>query len=209
MSSHLFAWDISNIYSEASIGKAYYEELEIKSFFGYDNRSKVITRNTEFDLRDVGASMEGYYGGRSEARIRHQIIEGMHADFRSEYPTVNALMRLQELLLAERVDVIRNSSSAREFLETVTLDDLQQKETWPKLRGFARIRPSGDTLPLRCEYTNRDGEKSINVGVNYVSVCGYYRVKADNRKMPRDFRDDRVCCGWRTKNQNHQDFWRS
>jgi hypothetical protein len=74
-------------------------------------------------LRDVGAAMEGYYGGRSEARIRHQIIECMHADFRSQYPTVNALMKLQDLLLAERVEVVRNSNSSREFLETVTLGD--------------------------------------------------------------------------------------
>jgi hypothetical protein len=49
------------------------------------------TRNLEFDLCDVGASMDGYYGGKSEARIRHQIIECMLADFRSQYPSANAL----------------------------------------------------------------------------------------------------------------------
>jgi hypothetical protein len=93
---------IRRVYSEASIGKRYYEEMNVLSFFGYDNRLKVFTQNLDFDLLDVGASMEGYYGGRSEARIRHQIIECMHADFRSQYPTVDALMKLQDLLLAER-----------------------------------------------------------------------------------------------------------
>jgi hypothetical protein len=83
-----------------------------------------------------------------------------------------------DLLLAERGDVVRNSNSAREFLETITLDDFQNKDTWPKMRGFARIRPSGDVLPLRCEYTSTkyDGEKSINIGTNDVrSACdGWY-----------------------------------
>lgn len=124
--------------------------------------------------------MEGYFGGRSEARRRHEIIEGMLADFRSEYPSVNALMKLQELLIAERVDVIRDSDAAREFLEKVTLDDLQKKETWPKLRGFARIRPNGDVLPFRCEYANQDGEKSVNVGVNAIqSACDTWYSFAD------------------------------
>jgi hypothetical protein len=171
---------ITRVYSEASIGKGYYEEMNVLSFFGYDSRLKVFTRNLEFDLCDVGASMEGYYGGRSEARIRHQIIECLHADFRSQYPTVNALTKLQELLLAESVDVGQNSPFAREFSETVTLDDLQRKDTWAKLRGFARIRPSGDILPFRCEYTNDEGEKSINVGINYVkSACDSWYSFAD------------------------------
>jgi hypothetical protein len=167
---------ITHIFSEASVGKGYFEELNIQSFFGYNDKLKLNTRNLDFDLCDVGAAMEGYFGGRSEARIRHQIIECMLADFRSQYTSVNALMKLQELLLAICVNVVRNSNSAREFLETTGLNELQKKDTWPKLRGFARIRPSGDGLPFRCEYTNDDGEKSINVGINYVkSACdGWY-----------------------------------
>jgi hypothetical protein len=128
----------------------------------------------------------------------------MLADFRSQYPSANALMKLQELLLAVYVDVVRKASSAREFLETVSLDELQKKDAWPKLRGFARIRPGGDeagrtskpgeapqsgseqaglraaqggdVLPFRCEYTNDDGEKSIHVGINYVKSAtdGWY-----------------------------------
>lgn len=49
---------ITHIYSEASIGKAYFEELGVQSFFGYDPRLKVNTRNLNFDLRDAGASMD-------------------------------------------------------------------------------------------------------------------------------------------------------
>jgi hypothetical protein len=61
---------------------------------------KANTRNLDVNPKDVGIAVEGYYGGRSEARIRHLIMECMHADFRSQYQSANALMKLQDLLLA-------------------------------------------------------------------------------------------------------------
>ena len=45
-------------------------------------------------MQAFGASMEGYYGGRSEARIRHQIIEddrGFQA-FRKAKPAPNEII---------------------------------------------------------------------------------------------------------------------
>jgi hypothetical protein len=193
---------ITHIYSEASIGKAYYSEFGVQSFFGYDNKTKTNTRNLDFDPALIGASMEGYFGGRSEDRIRHKIIECLHGDFRSQYPSINALMGMQDLLLAESVEVLRGTdTAAKRFLESVTLEDsasgktgegalsLQCKETWPQLRGFARIRPNGDVLPFRCEYEGSpvltlDGsggyEKSINVGIQYVkSACDAWYSFAD------------------------------
>jgi hypothetical protein len=164
---------ITKIYSEASIGKGYYEELGVKSFFGFDQRTKRNTRNLEFDPKVRGIAMEGLFGGRSEARYRHVIMECMLPDFRSQYPSVNALMKLQDLLLCERLDVHRNSNTAKLFLEAVDLTDFQDPATWPKLRGFARVRPSdNDVLPLRCEYETSTGAKQINVGVNFIkSAC--------------------------------------
>jgi hypothetical protein len=54
----------------------------------------------------IGPFMEGLYGGRSEVRVRHELRETMQADFRSQYSTINALMGLQELMIAERVEAI-------------------------------------------------------------------------------------------------------
>jgi hypothetical protein len=73
-------------------------------------------------------------GGRSEARILHLNVVFIHGDFRSQYPYANALMKLQDLLLAlEGVD-----TQAKRFLETVALQDFQRKDTWLKLRGASR-----------------------------------------------------------------------
>ena len=86
--------------------------------------------------------MEALYGGRSEVRVRHEIVEGVQADFKSQYPSVNALMGLQELVIAERVSPRFGSADgeAAQFLRPVTLEDLKRKETWRRLRGVARIK---------------------------------------------------------------------
>jgi hypothetical protein len=115
--------------------------------------------------------MEGYFGGWSGVKIRHKIVECLLADFRSQYPSVNALMKLQDLLIAMSVKVIRGTDTdAKRWLETVEINDLQRKETWPRLRGFARIRPDSDILPFRSTYESDESErlKSINVGVSSI-----------------------------------------
>jgi hypothetical protein len=121
---------ITNIYSEASIGKGYFGDIGIQSFFGYDRITKRNTRNLQFDPKILGIVMEGYYGGKSMVQIRHMIKECMHGDFRSQYPTVNALMKLQELLLAIWVEVIRGpDTDAKRWLETVTMANFQRPGT--------------------------------------------------------------------------------
>jgi hypothetical protein len=71
---------------------------------------------------------------RSEARIRHMIMECMLPDFRSQYPSVNSLMKNQDLLLCERLDVERgDNTKTRSFWETVELDDFQDPATWRKI----------------------------------------------------------------------------
>jgi hypothetical protein len=137
--------EIDRIYSEASIGKAYLKDFGITPF---------MKQNPNFDRRVIGACMETLYGGRSDVRIRHKVVEIIKPDFRSQYPSVNTLMKLQELRIAERIEAIEggpNDKAAR-FLRGVTLDDMQNKDTWPKLRGVALIRPAGDILPVRTVY---------------------------------------------------------
>lgn len=173
---------ITKIYSEASIGKGVYEELNVLPFFGYNQKTKQNTRDLTFDPKVIGIAMEGLFGGRSEARRRHHIFECMLPDFRSQYPTVNALMKLQDLLLCERLDIERGENTkAKVFLETVELADFQDPATWTKLRGFARVRPThNDVLPFRTEYETSVGTKQINVGVNCIkSACDGWWSFAD------------------------------
>ena len=160
--------DIDRIYSEASLGKAYLSDFGIKP---------CLQQNPGFDHRMIGPFMEALYGGRSEVRIRHELRETMVADFRSQYSTINALMRLQDLMITERVEAIEGGpyGEAAQFLRGITLADLQRKETWPKLRGVALIRPAGDILPVRTVFHANDAQDTADptlrvqqIGVNVV-----------------------------------------
>jgi hypothetical protein len=106
-----------------------------------------------------------------------ELRETIVADFRSQYSTINALMRLQDLLIAERIEAIEggSASEAARFLRGVTLADLQRKETWPKLRGVALIKHAGDILPVRTVFHANDAQdladptlRAQQIGVNVV-----------------------------------------
>ena len=156
------------IYSEASIGKAYLHDFGITPFRKH---------NSGFDRHDIGPFMETLYGGRSGVRIRHKICETIQADFKSQYSAINILMRLQDLLIASRVEAVRGDrdSEAARFLRGVTLADLQRKETWLELRGIALIRPRGDILPVRTVFNDDepddDGEviRAQQIGLNVIT----------------------------------------
>jgi DNA polymerase III epsilon subunit-like protein len=140
---HALSTPIERIFSEASIGKGYLNDLGIDPF---------LEKNPSFDRRLCGLFMASMYGGRSEVRWRHEIKEGLQADFKSQYPTVNALMKLQRFNIADRVAAVE-SKEAIQFLQTVSLQELQKPETWPKLCGVALVRPKdGDILPVRTVY---------------------------------------------------------
>jgi hypothetical protein len=60
----------------------------------------------------------------------------------------------------------------------VTLADLQQKDTWPKLRGVALIKPENDILPVRTVFHANNAQDSAGptlraqqIGIN-VLVSG-------------------------------------
>jgi hypothetical protein len=163
---------MQKIYSEASLGKAYLDDFGIQGF------NKL---NPAFDQVALGCFMESYYGGRSDVHVRHESVEVIHHDFKAEYSTVNALMGLQELLTAKQIGLKTDSPEAKAFLENVTLDDLQKKETWLKLRGVALIAPDDDILPFRAQYGEiKDGTISVNIGVNRViSACPAWYTFAD------------------------------
>ena len=160
--------EIDRIYSEASLGKSYLKDFGVTPF---------LKQNPGFDRKKIGPFMEALYGGRSEVRIRHEVLETLQADFKSEYPTINSLMRLQALDIAERVGIVEGgpAGEAAQFLRGVTLADLQQKDTWPKLRGVALTRPDNDILPVRTVYHANSAQdcaaptlRAQQIGVNAV-----------------------------------------
>jgi hypothetical protein len=157
------------IASEASVGKAYLEQLEIQNFRQNHTMGEHAKCSALF--------MAGMYGGRTEVNCRLEIRRGMQADFKSQYTTINALMNMRELNTAKKVKFIEGDGSSKdkaaEFLRSITLEQLQKPETWPLLRGAAYIDPTGCILPVRTEYeldfvdekgeTYTEGAKQIGV----------------------------------------------
>ncbi|SFM86951.1 DNA polymerase domain-containing protein [Nitrosomonas communis] len=145
------------IFSEASIGKAYLSDLGIPPF---------LKQHAAFPRTAIGQAMTSYYGGRTEVRIRFQPTEVIYTDFTSEYPTVNALMNIQELLLAQKIEVQPCLEEAQHLLTTISLDELLKKQTWPLLHSFVKVIPDGDLLPVRTNYGDQCA--ATNIGLNYV-----------------------------------------
>ena len=111
---------IDRILSEASIGKAYLQEMGIKPFLGCD---------PTFPRERFGEILCAYYGGRAEVRNRRVIHEVLYCDFKSMYPTVNSLMGLWDFVTADNVTIEDTTTATRQFLVAVTIDDLQQPDT--------------------------------------------------------------------------------
>jgi hypothetical protein len=139
-------------YSPASIAKAYLEEMGI------------TPPQEKFSIPPdiLGIAMQAYFGGRAECRIRHTTVPIVHTDVRSEYPTVNALLRLWPLLTAERLRFEDSTEDVRSLLANLTLDQAFDRGFWRQLTFFALVKPSADVLPVRTKYNH----ESSNIGIN-------------------------------------------
>jgi hypothetical protein len=149
---------IWNLYSSASVGKAHLKMFGVKPF---------LEAHPDFPPDVIGYSMIAYYGARNEIEVRLQPVEIMYFDFLSQYTTANALMKLQDILLAESVTVEDNTLEVQELLQQPTeelLHKLAEPDFWPMLRCLIKIRPDMDRLPFRGTY----GSEGTNVAVPYV-----------------------------------------
>ena len=110
----------------------------------------------------LGIAMQSYYGGRAECRIRHTVVPVVYTDFLSQYPTVNTLMGLWSVLIAERLEVQEATHDVQRLLASVTLESVLKPEFWKDLMFFALVQPDGDVLPVRTTYN----DATSNIGVN-------------------------------------------
>ena len=109
--------------------------------------------------------MQGYYGGRSECRTRHEVVPVVPVDFTSEYPSCCANLGLFDILTAESISFDDDTENVRQFLSYITREECYERETWRHLNFVARVMPDGDILPVRTVY---DGV-SQNIGNNHLS----------------------------------------
>jgi hypothetical protein len=139
-------------YSPATFAKAYLTQ------FG------ITPPLQKFDLPPwvLGVAMESYYGGRAECRIRHTDMPIVYTDFLSQYPTVNTLLDLFRLLIAERLEIQEATDDVRRLLAGVTMETVLSQAFWKDLTFFALVEPDGDVLPVRTTYN----DATSNIGVN-------------------------------------------
>ncbi len=145
------------LYSPATIGKAYLEKIGIKSFFD---------KNPKFPKKILGYLMMTYYGGRTEVRIRKQPIKASYIDFTSMYPSIFVLLGMYDYLTANKIDPEHTKKETQEFLNNITVNDINKKETWKKFTTICKIVPDNDILPVRSRY-HKDSP-STNIGINHL-----------------------------------------
>ncbi len=148
---------LDKIYSEASLGKAYLNQMGVKPW---------RKLQPGFPPELLGAIMSSYYGGRSEVRIRRDPVQVLYCDFLSMYPTVCTLMDLWQFVISEGIRWFDATEEVRRFLNNVILEDLQKPETWPKLRTLVRVKPDSDVLPVRGRYGD---EGQYTIGLNHLT----------------------------------------
>lgn len=153
---------LHRILSEASIGKAYLSLMGIVPLLGCQNVARYI----------FAMAMEAYYGGRAEVRLRRVPVEVIYTDFKSMYPTVNALMALWEFIVGDGFTWHDSTAQTRAFLESVTREGFQSKDTWRHLRTLVRVKPDGDLLPVRAQYDTAKETQVHTIGLNFLTHKG-------------------------------------
>ena len=154
---HGLASTSDRMLSEASIGKAYLQQMGIKPLLGCE---------PSFPRERFGQILSAYYGGRAEVRNRRVVREVLYCDFKSMYPTVNSLMGLWDFVIGNGIKVVDTTSETRRFLEKITLNDLQKRDTWKKLRTLVRLKPQNDVLPVRAKYN----DETYTIGLNHLTA---------------------------------------
>lgn len=111
-----------------------------------------------------GYAMCGYFGGRSECRIRRVPVPVLTVDFLSMYPTVNANLGLFELVTANKIRVVDATKEVIGMLAGLVPKEMYRRERWRDLLFFAEVEPQGDILPVRARYDQ--ARQGYGIGIN-------------------------------------------
>jgi hypothetical protein len=146
------------LYSEASLGKAYLRAMNVATW---------RTVQPDFPPAQIGQILSGYFGGRSEVRIRRQVSEVLHCDFLSMYPTVCTLMGLWSFVRSTGVTWRDDTRGVRAFVGRCTAATLQTPKQWPELTAMVQVLPDRDLFPVRAVYRKGD---AATIGLNYLTA---------------------------------------
>ena len=151
----------SELYSPATMGKSYLKQIGILPF---------LDKNSEFSKDLLGKIMSAYSGGRSENRIRKTPVKTTYIDFTNMYATIFVLLQMDKFLKAEKITSYNSTKQTQELLDTITKQDVANKEYWKGFVTICKFIADNDIIPARAKYNTQN---TTNMGVNYVkSVDG-------------------------------------
>jgi hypothetical protein len=155
--------------SPAGIGKGYLRAMGVRPR---------LELQEDFPRDVLGAAASSYYGGRVEAHLLGS-APARYLDVMSMYPTVNALMGLWQLVIAETVDSREAVDQVRALLDATSLDAVMRAESWPAMVGIAKLAPidtqQPPVLPLRAIY-GTSGTPTIAVNTLAAAHAGWYAI---------------------------------
>ena len=134
---------LHELYSEASLGKAYLRAMNVRPWQAVQGK---------FPSKLIGHIMSAYFGGRSEVHLRREIAQVFYCDFLSMYPTVCTLMGLWRFIIAQGIDWKDDTAAVRRFVKAVTPADLQSQKTWKHIAVLVQVAPDDDVFPVRAQY---------------------------------------------------------
>jgi len=156
---------IEQLYSPASVGKAYFRSMGVTPF---------LKKNPDFPKSILGYAMSSFYAGRTETHLRNMIIQTCHVDLHSQYPSVFVLADLWKLVIAQNIRYYDDTKKMKKWISQVTLEDMLKPENWKKISGICKVKPHDDWLPVRANYASN----IANIGWNYLksSTSLWYTV---------------------------------
>lgn len=154
-------------YSPASIAKAYLEKMGVR---------RPLEKATDFPQEVLGFTTSAFYGGRSEVRIRRAPVPAVLCDFTSMYPTVNVLMGNWRLLTADHIECREETSNVQFMLDNTTTDTAFDPANWRGYVGVARLKPNGDVVPIRADYSGQGGAQTIGLNHAYSNESRWYSI---------------------------------
>jgi len=116
---HNLRFSPTQMFSPASIGKKYLQQLGIEPF---------LQKNPEFPPEILGYLMTAFYGGRAEVRIRKQPAQVRVMDFLSMYPTVCKLQNLWRFLICDEVEYHDTTPEIQQLLDSISLKEVTLNE---------------------------------------------------------------------------------
>ncbi len=155
--AHLIALPPTQAYSPASIGKGYLRAMGVEP---------ILKRQPSFPEEYIGYAQTAFFGGRTSVNIRKVACPVVYVDFLSMYSTVNSLMSLWNLVIAEIRVVEHCKDKVQAFLRKLNPNALFKPKTWRHMTGFVKVVPNGDILPIRSKYSPASND--WQVGMNHV-----------------------------------------